>query len=94
MSVIYNGEAYLAFEENENLAFSVPQEGTNIWMDSWVIPKSCTNKENAEKFLNFMCREDIATMNFDYIYYSTPNQAVSVSYTHLDVYKRQLLRRS
>lgn len=76
MSVIYNGEAYLAFEENENLAFSVPQEGTNIWMDSWVIPKSCTNKENAEKFLNFMCREDIATMNFDYIYYSTPNQAV------------------
>lgn len=81
MAVIYNGEAYLAFEENENVAFAVPQEGTNIWMDSWVIPSTCQNKENAELFLNFMCREDIAAMNFDYIYYSTPNEAV---YNSLD----------
>ena len=76
MAVIYNGEAYLAFEENENVAYAVPQEGTNIWMDSWVIPNTCQHKESAEKFLYFMCREDIAAMNFDYIYYSTPNQAV------------------
>lgn len=76
MAVIYNGEAYLAFEENENVAYAVPQEGTNIWMDSWVIPNTCQHKESAEKFLDFMCREDIAEMNFDYIYYSTPNQAV------------------
>lgn len=76
MAVIYNGEAYLAFEENENVAYVVPQEGTNIWMDSWVIPNTCQHKESAEKFLDFMCREDIAAMNFDYIYYSTPNQAV------------------
>lgn len=76
MAVIYNGEAYLAFEENENVAYAVPQEGTNIWMDSWVIPNTCQHKESAEKFLDFMCREDIAAMNFDYIYYSTPNQAV------------------
>lgn len=76
MAVIYNGEAYLAFEENENVAYAVPQEGTNIWMDSWVIPKTAQHKESAEKFLDFMCREDIAAMNFDYIYYSTPNQAV------------------
>ena len=76
MAVIYNGEAYLAFEENENVVDVVPQEGTNIWMDSWVIPNTCQHKESAEKFLDFMCREDIAAMNFDYIYYSTPNQAV------------------
>lgn len=82
MAVIYNGEAYLAFEENENVAYAVPQEGTNIWMDSWVISNTCQHKESAEKFLDFMCREDIAAMNFDYIYYSTPNQAV---YDSLDV---------
>ena len=79
MAVIYNGEAYLAFEENENVAYAVPQEGTNIWMDSWVIPNTCQHKESAEKFLDFMCREDIAAMNFDYIYYSTPNRAVYAS---------------
>lgn len=47
-----------------------------MWIDSWFIPKTCTNQENAEKFLNFLCREDIAMMNFDYVYYATPNTKV------------------
>ena len=41
---------------------------------SWVIPKNAKNKENAEAFINFMCRPDIAKMNFDYITYSIPNE--------------------
>ena len=53
----------------------VPREGTNVWIDSWVIAKNAPNKENAEKFIDFMCREDIALMNFEYITYSTPNVA-------------------
>ena len=40
----------------------------------WVIPKNARNKENAEKFINFMCRPDIALMNFEYITYSNPQQ--------------------
>lgn len=44
-----------------------------MWIDSWFIPKSAKQKENAEKFLNFLCREDISMMNFDYVYYATPN---------------------
>ena len=40
---------------------------------SWVIPKNAENKENAEKFINFLCRPEIALMNFEYITYSTPN---------------------
>lgn len=76
MAVVYSGEAALAMDYNENLAFSVPKEGSNMWIDSWFIPKTCKNQENAEKFLDFLCREDIAMMNFDYVYYATPNHAV------------------
>ncbi len=74
MAVVYSGEAGYALEFNDKLAFSVPEEGSNMWIDSWFIPKSAKQKENAEKFLNFLCREDISMMNFDYVYYATPNQ--------------------
>ena len=76
IAVIYNGEAYLAFESNDKLDFVIPEEGTCIWLDAFAIPKDTANKANAELFLNFLCREDVAMMNFEYIYYSTPNKAV------------------
>ena len=55
---------------------AVPKEGSNLWIDSWFIPADSTHKENAEKFLDFLCREDVAMLNFDYVCYVTPNQAV------------------
>ena len=79
MAVVYSGEAGLALEYNDNLAFSVPKEGSNMWIDSWFMPKSARHTENAEKFLNFLCREDIAALNFDYVYYATPNMKVKES---------------
>ncbi len=79
MAVVYSGEAGLALEYNENLAFSVPKEGSNMWIDAWFMPKSAKHTENAEKFLNFLCREDIAYLNFDYVYYATPNIQVKDS---------------
>lgn len=75
IGVIYSGEAIYTQRENENLEYVIPKEGTNVWIDSWVIPKNAPNMENAEKFIDFMCREDIALMNFEYITYSTPNTA-------------------
>lgn len=75
LGVIYSGEAIYTQRENADLAYVIPKEGTNVWIDSWVIPKNAPNKENAEAFINFMCREDIALMNFEYITYSTPNIA-------------------
>jgi len=75
IGVIYSGEAIYTQRENPNLAYVIPKEGTNVWIDSWVIPKNCQNKENAEKWIDFMCRPDIALLNFDYITYSTPNDA-------------------
>lgn len=76
LSVVYSGEAAYAQSLADNLAYSVPEEGSNLWIDSWFLPKTCKNQENAEKFLDFLCREDIAKMNFDYVYYATPNKAV------------------
>lgn len=76
MAVVYSGEAALALSYNEKLAFSVPLEGSNMWIDSWFIPKTSANPKNAEKFLDFLCREDIAMMNFEYVSYATPNMAV------------------
>ncbi|MBU5481405.1 extracellular solute-binding protein [Blautia sp. MSJ-19] len=75
LGVIYSGEAIYTQKENPNLEYVIPKEGSNIWIDSWVIPKNAEHKENAEKFINFLCRPDIALMNFDYITYSTPNEA-------------------
>lgn len=81
VGVIYSGEMMYIQEEVANLGldysleYVIPEEGTNLWFDSWVIPANARNKENAEKWLNFLCRPDIAKMNFEYITYSTPNSA-------------------
>ena len=75
VGVIYSGEAIYTQKENPDLEYVIPKEGTNIWIDSWAIPKNAENKENAEKFINFLCRPDIALKNFEYITYSTPNVA-------------------
>ena len=80
LGVIYSGEMLYIQEEVESqgldydLEYVIPQEGTNVWIDSWVIPKNAKNKENAEAWINFMCRPEIAKMNFEYITYPTPNK--------------------
>lgn len=82
IGVIYSGEMLYIQEQmdaqgaGDDLHYVIPREGTNLWLDGWVIPKNARNRENAEKWLNFLCREDIAEKNFDYITYSTPNRAV------------------
>ena len=80
IGVIYSGEMLYIQEEVENLGldytleYVLPEEGTNVWLDSWVIPANAKNKENAEKWINFLCRPDIAKRNFEYITYATPNK--------------------
>jgi len=75
LGVIYSGEAIFTQRENPDLEYVIPKEGTNVWIDSWVIPKNAKNLSNAETFINYMCRADIALKNFEYITYSTPNEA-------------------
>lgn len=61
--------------ENEELEFAVPQEGSNLWFDNMVIPKTSQNIEGAHKFINFMLDPQNAAQNADYVGYSTPNEA-------------------
>lgn len=72
LAVVWSGDAVAMIRENSDLEYVIPKEGTNLWFDNMVIPKSTKNKEAAEKFINFMCRPDIAAKNADYIGYSTP----------------------
>ncbi len=74
IGVIYSGEAIYTQRENSDLEYVIPKEGSNIWIDGWVMPKAAENVENAERFLGFLARPDIALMNFEYITYSTPNE--------------------
>lgn len=72
LGVVWSGDAIAMIRQNPDLEYIIPKEGTNLWFDSMVIPKSTTNKEGAEKFINFMSRPDISARNADYIGYSTP----------------------
>lgn len=74
MGIAYSGDAVTLMEENPNLAYAIPKEGTNKWVDAMVIPKSAQNKKEAEMFINFLLDPEIAKMNAEYIGYSTPNE--------------------
>lgn len=72
----YAGDALTMIADNPDLAFAIPQEGTNRFVDAMVIPKGVRHKEAAEQFINFMLEPEIALANIEYICYSTPMQSV------------------
>ncbi len=76
IAAYYAGDCISMAENNPDLAFVYPKEGTNIFVDSICIPKGCQNKEAAELYIDFMLRGDIALANAEYMCYATPNQAV------------------
>ena len=73
LALMWSGDAQYAIDLNPDLAYAVPQEGSNVWVDGMVIPKDAKNKENAEKLIDFLCRPDIAKMNCEYVRYACPN---------------------
>ena len=76
ISVVYSGDALVMIDENPDLDYAIPKEGTNKWVDAMCIPNSAENKDYAEQFINFMLDPEVAKQNVDYIQYSTPNQGV------------------
>ena len=72
----YAGDYLTMYENNEDLAFVYPKEGTNIFVDSICIPKNTQNHEAALMFINFLLEPDIALANAEYIGYASPNTAV------------------
>ncbi len=75
MGVVYSGDAVACIAENADLAYAVPNEGSNKWFDNIIIPKSSTHTAEAEAFINFLCDAEVAAQNSEYIGYSTPNKA-------------------
>lgn len=73
LAVVYSGEVIAIRWENPDIAYSIPKEGSNLWFDAMVIPKTSQNKEAAEKFIDFMTRPEIAVRNAEYVGYSIPN---------------------
>lgn len=73
LAVVYSGDAMETIWENEDLRYVIPSEGSNLWVDAMVIPKTSQNIEAAQMFIDFMCSTDIAFQNVDYICYSTPH---------------------
>ena len=72
MAIMYSGDAAFVMSENEDLAYHMPKEGTNIWVDAMVISKDAKEVELAHEFINFMLDYDIASMNSEMVGYSSP----------------------
>ncbi len=75
LGLVWSGDALTSMALNEDLAYCVPKEGSNVWVDGMVIPATAKNVEGAHLFIDFMMRPEIAAMNSEYIGYSTPNEA-------------------
>lgn len=73
LGLCYSGDATYIMSENENMGFYLPEEGTNLWYDSMVIPKTAESVELAHEFMNFICSYDMAYANSEYVGYTSPN---------------------
>lgn len=71
----YSGDAGTLVENNENIKFIVPEEGTNYFVDAMCIPATAEHKKEAELYINFMCDPEIAGANMDFVGYATPETA-------------------
>jgi len=72
VAAYYAGDFLSMYEDNEDLAFFYPKEGTNFYMDAMCIPKSSKNYDLALEYINFMCQEDVGVANALYTYYASP----------------------
>lgn len=74
VGVVWSGDAADMMWENENLDYVVPSEGSNLWFDNMVIPKTAKNIDAAHQFINFMLDAEVAAQNTEWVSYSTPNK--------------------
>lgn len=75
VALTWSGQAADMMDSNEEIDYIVPEEGSNLWFDNFVIPRTAKNIEGAHAFLNFLLRPDIAAQNTEYVGYSTPNRS-------------------
>ena len=76
IAAYYAGDYLTMYENNEDLEFYYPTEGTNLYVDAMCVPKSSQNKELAESYIEFMLTAEPAIANAEYTYYASPNKLV------------------
>ncbi len=76
IAAYYAGDFLSMYENNPDLEFFYPREGTNLYVDAMCIPKASENKEIAERYIEFMLHEAPAVANAEYTYYASPNRVV------------------
>ena len=81
IGIVYSGDAAYIMSENPDMAYYEPQQGTNIWHDSMVIPKKAPNPELANLFINYVMEYDSAYDNTETVGYTTPNKDVFADVT-------------
>ncbi|MEG2037105.1 MAG: spermidine/putrescine ABC transporter substrate-binding protein, partial [Ruthenibacterium sp.] len=81
IGVYYAGDFLTMVEENPDLAFSIPSEGSNLFVDALCIPVGAENVDNAHAFINFLSSDEVILKNCDYIGYST---ASKTAYAKMD----------
>ena len=84
IAAYYAGDFLSMYENNEDLEFFYPAEGTNLYVDAMCIPKTSKNKEIAEAYIDFMLTEAPAVANAEYTYYASPNKAVRENQEYID----------
>ncbi len=77
LGLCYSGDATYIISENENMGFYMPEEGTNRWYDSMVIPSNAENVKLAHEFINFISAYEKAYDNSSYVGYTSPNAQVA-----------------
>lgn len=76
IAVVYSGDATVILDENEDMSFYMPSQGTNIWCDAMVIPKNAENPRLAHEFINYMLTYEAAFDNTETVGYTSPNAEV------------------
>ncbi len=76
IAAYYAGDYLTMYENNEDLEFYYPEEGTNLYVDAMCVPASSQNKTIAERYINFMLTAEPAIANAEYTYYASPNKLV------------------
>ena len=76
IAVVYSGDAAVVLDENEDMSFYMPSQGTNIWCDAMVIPRNAENPKLAHEFINYMLTYEAAFDNTETVGYTSPNAEV------------------
>ena len=84
IAAYYAGDYLAMYENNPDLEFFYPEEGTNLYVDAMCIPKTSRNKTIAERYINFMLTEEPAIANAEYTYYASPNTLVRENLEYIE----------